>query len=313
MFYDSERRSQVRARDEQAALLALVSAAHVAWSEVAGLAEAVGSADRIIRGEVSGFDPEHVELANQLAGVVTAAQAEAWRVRLDEFFASHPEIDLITVLDADYPANLRRVYNRPPFLWIKGAIELGDDNAVAIVGTRDATPEGLRESHDLAAALASRGVTVISGLARGIDAAAHLGALDAGGRTLAVMGTGITRVYPPENAELAARITAAGGLISQFWPDSPPRRGNFPLRNVVTSGMAVGTVVIEASATSGAKMQARLALDHGKTLFLVERLVMQQEWARRYAQRPGAIVVKRADDVLELLEAQSRPEQLQFA
>ena len=121
------------------------------------------------------------------------------------------------------------------------------------------------------------------------------------------MGTGIQRVYPAENRELAARIVEAGGaLVSQFWPDAPPTRYSFPMRNVVMSGMAVGTVVVEASSTSGAKMQARLALDHGKRLFLVESLVMHEKWARDYAERPGATVVKSVDDVLVALESELR-------
>jgi DNA processing protein len=159
-------------------------------------------------------------------------------------------------------------------------------------------------------------VTVLSGLALGIDTAAHEATLDTQGRTLAVMGTGIHRIYPAQNRDLADRIVKAGGaLVSQFWPDAPPTRWSFPMRNVVMSGMAVGTVVVEASRTSGAKMQARLALEHGKRLFLVESLVMHEDWARKYAERPGATVVQSVDDVLAALETelQSLGEQLTLA
>jgi DNA processing protein len=128
-------------------------------------------------------------------------------------------------------------------------------------------------------------VTVVSGLARGIDTAAHSGALAAGGRTIAVVGTGITRTYPNENTQLCEEIAASGAVVSQFWPSAPPASYTFPKRNVTMSGIAQGTAVIDASATSGAKMQARYALEHGKKVFLLSSLVKRYEWAERYAQR----------------------------
>jgi DNA processing protein len=150
-------------------------------------------------------------------------------------------------------------------------------------------------------------VTVLSGLARGIDATAHQAALDAGGRTVAVMGTGIDRIYPAEHQSLAEDIVRSGALVSQFWPDAPPTKVSFPLRNVVMSGMAIGTVVVEASETSGARMQARLALEHGKRLFLVGSLVMHEDWAKRYAARPGTMAVDSVEDILDVLVAMGRP------
>jgi DNA processing protein len=200
--------------------------------------------------------------------------------------------------------NLRKIYNRPPFLFVRGRLDLSDERSVAVVGTRQASPEGRQQARHLSEELVGRDVTVVAGLALGIDTAAHVAALDSGGRTVAVMGTGIDRVYPAENRSLAEAIPAHGALVSQFWPGTPPRRENFPLRNVVTSGIAMGTVVVEASSTSGAKMQARLALEHGKRLFLVEPLVLHEEWAQRYARRPGATVVTSVDDVVAILDAE---------
>jgi DNA processing protein len=165
----------------------------------------------------------------------------------------------------------------------------------------------------MAQLLAERGVTVVSGLASGIDTAAHESVLTvSGARTVAVMGTGILGRYPKENAQLADRIATSGALVAQFWPTSPPQRYNFPRRNVVTSGISQGTVVIEASATSGAKMQARLAIEHGKTVFLVESLVMQQKWARDYVARHGrrVAVVKTVDDVMTHLRSVEQVEHL---
>jgi DNA processing protein len=187
-----------------------------------------------------------------------------------------------------------------------------DARSVAIVGTRNATTAGVHEAAKLAEALTASGVTVLSGLARGIDTAAHQATLDSCGRTIAVMGTGIHTIYPAENRDLAARIADRGAIVSQFWPDTPPRRDTFPRRNVVTSGLSQGTVVVEASATSGAKMQARLALQHGKRVFLLSSLIREREWARRYLDR-GAVEVRDVDDIIRRLQTpgaiQARSEQ----
>jgi DNA processing protein len=211
-------------------------------------------------------------------------------------------IQLVTVLDEGYPANLRLIFNLPPFLFFRGELRHDDARAVAVVGTRKPSDEGLRRARQIAAGLAAQNVTVVSGLARGIDTAAHTACLDAGGRTIAVVGTGIRRVYPPENAELAERIAATGALVSQFWPDSPPRTDTFPRRNITMSGIGQGTIVVEASATSGAKMQARMALEHGKQAFLLASLADQQEWARRYLER-GAVRVDDLDAVMTRLRS----------
>lgn len=249
----------------------------------------------------------------------SAAADEVPDAKVDEYVdlirsLEAESVSLITVLDEEYPTNLRLIYNRPPFLFVRGELRACDDRALAVVGTRSASNEGREQAARLARDLVGHGVTVLSGLAIGIDASAHEAALEARGRTVAVMGTGIRRMYPAENKELAARLVEAGGaLVSQFWPDAPPTRYTFPMRNVVMSGMGIGTVVVEASSTSGAKMQARLALDHGKRLFLVESLVLHERWAREYAERPGATVVGSVDDVLGALESETRTGVAQLA
>jgi DNA processing protein len=186
--------------------------------------------------------------------------------------------------------------------------DLSDDDAlsVAVVGTRQASDLGLRRAAQMSRLLARQQVTVVSGLARGCDTAAHKAALDEGWRTIAVLGTGITRCYPRENRDLAEAITARGALLSQFWPTAPGSRSTFPRRNVVTSGTAQGTLVVEASSTSGAKMQARVALDHGKKVFLISSLVRTQPWARDYVDKRGAIEVADADEVIAQLAAPHR-------
>lgn len=216
---------------------------------------------------------------------------------------------LITVLDDDYPSNLRLIPNLPPFLFVRGELLPSDARSVAVVGTRKPTEAGERRARRMAEALVGKGVTVTSGLAQGIDTAAHTASLDAGGRTIAVLGTGIAKCYPAANKELAERIATGGGaLVSQFWPTSGPAKWTFPRRNVVTSGISQGTVVIEASSTSGAKMQARLALEHRKRVFLIRSLVTDQPWAKKYLER-GAIEVGGVDDVIKHLASPERIQQ----
>lgn len=165
------------------------------------------------------------------------------------------------------------------------------------------TAEGLSRAERMSRLLVDADVTVLSGLALGIDTAAHRACLDAGGRTIAVLGSGIRRVYPAENEALADQIAEHGAVVSQFWPDTHPASYTFPRRNVVTSGMSQGTVVIEAAATSGAKMQARFAIEHGKQVFLLHSLVTEREWARRYLKRPRVHEVSDVADILQLLRS----------
>ena len=296
-------------RSEEAALLALTEAAtaqKIHWYVVADLIETAGSARGIVERSFSSYDLDDMATASALADELSSEVIERWEAKLDEVLDA--ETWLVTVLDEQYPSTLRRIYNRPPFLFVRGTLDTLDERSVAVVGTRRASPEGLAQARRLATELAGLGVTVVSGLARGIDSEAHTAALEAGGRTLAVMGTGIDGVYPKENANLARRIAAEGALVSQFWPGAPPRAQNFPLRNVVSSGIAMGTVVVEASGRSGARMQARLALEHGKRLFLVKPLVLQEDWARQYATRPGTTVVESVDDVLSVIDRETAAE-----
>jgi DNA processing protein len=294
--------------NERAAVLALVHRAHADWHVVAQLLEVTGSATRALRQEWTGFEPQ--ELVDAVVGTESSGNADADVARYADMISAlaAEDVALLTVLDDAYPTNLRLIYNRPPFLFVRGELRPEDQRAIAVVGTRKASPEGIEQAERLARDLVGAGVTVLSGLALGIDGAAHRAALAAGGRTLAVLGTGIRRLYPGDHEHLAQEIVASGGaLVSQFWPEAPPTRWSFPLRNITMSGMAIGTVVVEASDTSGARNQARRALEHGKRLFLVDSLVMHEPWAKRYAERPNATVVQSVDDVLAALEAELRP------
>jgi DNA processing protein len=207
---------------------------------------------------------------------------------------------LVTVLDPGYPVNLRAVHDRPPMLFVAGELVASDQRSVAVVGSRRASPEGLERAQALSRHLVSAGHTVISGLAAGIDTAAHQSALAVGGRTVAVIGTGLEHSYPPENAGLALELAERTAVVSQFWPETPPSRRSFPMRNAVMSGLALGTAIVEASVTSGARVQARLALAHGRPVFLASAL-LSQSWAQELAARPGVHVYAEPAEVAAAL------------
>lgn len=208
---------------------------------------------------------------------------------------------LLSVLDPDYPENLRAVHDRPPLIFVAGRLERRDARSVAVVGARAASARGIAEARAVAEHLVGRGYTVASGLAAGIDTAAHAAALAREGRTIGVIGTGLSRCYPPQNAGLQRRLAAESAVISQFWPDTPPSRRTFPMRNAVMSGLTLGTVVVEASPTSGARAQARLALAHGRPVFLMHSL-LEQQWARDCASAPGAYVVRSPEEITTAVE-----------
>jgi DNA processing protein len=189
-------------------------------------------------------------------------------------------------------------------VFVRGSLMAADDRSVAVVGTRRPSDEGVRAARRIAGSLARRGITVVSGMAEGIDTAAHSGALNEGGRTVAVFGTGISRVYPASNRSLARAIAAAGAAVSQFWPGMGPSRWSFPVRNIVTSGLSVGTVVVEAGPTSGARQQAEHALRHGKRLFLLQPLVADQPWAKEMMGTPGVVAIDDIDEVLAAIDTE---------
>lgn len=223
-----------------------------------------------------------------------------WEEELDRL-AEH-QVFMVDTADEDYPTNLRMIHNRPPFLMVRGSLVQGDERAVAVVGTRQPSAEGREAAYEIGRKLAERHVTVVSGLAEGIDTAAHSGALSAHGRTIAVFGTGIEVIYPAKNRALADAVARSGACVSQFLPSMRGARWTFPARNLVTSGLSLGTVVVEASETSGARLQTQAALRHGKRVFLLDRLVRAQQWARDAATRPGVATVDSVDQVVTSIE-----------
>lgn len=207
-----------------------------------------------------------------------------------------------TFRDASYPAQLREIHQVPPVLFSRGELR-ADEQAISIVGSRRASDGALVWARELTRRLVSSGITVMSGLATGVDTAAHSAALEAGGRTVAVLGTGIDRAYPAANRDLQDRIGRDGLLLSQFWPDDVPTRKTFPLRNATMSGYGQATVVVEAGETSGARIQARVGVEHGRPVILTEAVVTATDWGRALQHRPGVHVVSSTDEVLDLVTA----------
>ncbi|MDN5346668.1 MAG: processing protein [Clostridia bacterium] len=217
-------------------------------------------------------------------------------------------IEVITLEAEEYPLNLKRIYDPPPVLYIKGRRDVWQaELRIAIVGTRRATPYGLKIAARLAQDLAAEGVVVVSGLARGIDTAAHEGALKGGGLTVAVLGCGLDTVYPRENKKLYSEIPAQGLLLTEFPLGTPPVAKNFPARNRIISGLAEGTVVVEAGEKSGALITADLALEQGRDVFAVPGPVTSKySRGSHNLIKQGAKLVETAADILEEYGCQYR-------
>ncbi len=205
--------------------------------------------------------------------------------------------------DADYPPLLKSLPDAPPVLYVKGQLNTADREwTVAIVGTRRATAYGRQVTEMLATDLVHNGITIVSGLARGIDGYAHEAALRAGGRTLGVLACGIDQVYPPEHAKLAARIVEQGALLTEAPCGSPPEGGNFPARNRIISGLSLGTIVVEAAETSGALITSDRALEQGREVFAVPGSIFaKSSLGTHRLLKEGATLVTSAQDVLEAL------------
>ena len=211
-------------------------------------------------------------------------------------------IDILTTGSRDYPAILDEIYDPPSVLFCAGELKPVDEIAVAIVGARHATQYGKKVAKQLARGLALAGVTVVSGLARGIDGVAHRAALEAGGRTIAVLGGGILNVYPAEHAGLADQIKENGAVLSEALPRVAPKSGCFPRRNRIISGLSLGVVVVEAGSRSGAAISARLAMEQGRDVFAVPgRIDSRMSFGCHKLLKDGAKLVQSVDDILDEL------------
>jgi DNA processing protein len=209
------------------------------------------------------------------------------------------KVNIITYHDELYPRRLLDVYDRPPYIYVRGNLNSGDIN-IAMVGSRQASAYGKYTTERISRELAMRGVTVVSGMARGIDSAAHRGALTAHGRTVAVLGSGLDVIYPPENRKLFEDIIQSGAVISEYPLGTPPRSSNFPARNRIISGMAYGVVIVEAGEKSGSLITARLALEQGREVFAVPGSIDSAgSRGTNKLIKQGAKLIENTDDILE--------------
>lgn len=249
------------------------------------------------------FNPPQLIPSPEAEAALEGAEADLVTWRRDG-------LRFISVLDKEFPQRLLDIVETPPFLIAQGAVR-AEDQGLSVVGSRKASPRGIEMATNVAKYLVRKGLTVISGLAAGIDAAAHRAALGAGGRTVAFIGTGSLRPYPAENRDLHTAIIESGNglVLSQFWPDAPPRKQNFLMRNALMSGYGLATIVVEAGETSGARAQARMAVEHGRPVILSDLVVERNEWAQALMQRSGVYVVSGWREIGPIVDRiQSEPE-----
>ena len=279
--------------DEAFDLLTLALLPDVGPGTVRQLCARVPARDVLLR------PADHADLLPARAREQLVSGAARQRAEEEERRCRAAGIALVGRDDADYPRHLREVYDPPPVLFVRGTLRADEgETSVAIVGSRAATPQGRALARHMAKDLAAAGATVVSGLARGIDAAAHRGALDAAGRTVAVLGSGLDRVYPPENAPLAVAIAEKGAVVSEFPLGTIPYPGHFPRRNRIIAGWATAVVVVEAAAKSGALVTARVALEEGRDVLAVPGHPSQPASAGcNQLIRDGAPLVRDALDV----------------
>lgn len=251
------------------------------------------------------------------AGAFELSQAGLDKRAIETLLATRKQIDLdselaraqnacdyiLTWNDAEYPRRLRQIPHPPPVLFIKGSLTESDEWAIAVVGTRRASAYGKESARTLVTELVRNQITIVSGLARGIDAAAHVAALDAGGRTLAVLGHGIDTIYPPEHANLAQMIVERGAVISDYPVGTKPDAANFPPRNRIISGLSIGVLFVEGDETSGAMITCDFALEQDREVFAVPGNIFRREsrGPNKLIRQSGAKLVTQVQDILEEL------------
>ena len=262
------------------------------------LVEFFGSAQRALgadTGELCRIDGIGKEKAARVSRAMREVDVSAEIAAIEK-----GRFTIVTFADPAYPASLKQIYDPPPLLYVKGALKGEDRHAIAVVGARRCSQYGTMASERLATQIAGVGLTVVSGMARGIDTAAHRGALKGGGRTIAVLGSGLSRIYPAENARLADEIAAAGAVISEFPLRMGPQRTNFPLRNRIISGLSLGVVVIEAARKSGSLITVAQALEQGRAVFAVPGRI--DSFASRGTHqliKDGAKLVESVEDICQ--------------
>ncbi|MBU1424560.1 MAG: DNA-processing protein DprA [Gammaproteobacteria bacterium] len=262
------------------------------------LLQAFGSPDAVLQASSTSLS-RHVKpvVAHSIVGGVDESILAATADWLED-----PLNRILSVADAEYPQSLLNTADPPLLLYVKGRLDLLNSPALAVVGSRNATTQGIRNAHAFAKSASDAGLCIVSGMAHGIDAAAHLGGLEGPGSSIAVVGTGLDKVYPAANRELAHRLAQNGTIISEFSLGTPPLASNFPRRNRIISGLSLGCLVVEASLRSGSLITARMALEQGRDVFAIPGSIHSPQSKGCHALiKQGAKLVEGAQDILEEL------------
>lgn len=291
-------------REERRAMVALSLVPGVGSGRLRGLMSRMGSA-RAVLGASAAALASVPGIGRELAMQIAAARCgEAVEKQFDR--AEEIGAEMVTLGDANYPFLLRQIDDPPAFLWMRGSLPFGEGpaRALAVVGTRRMSPYGLRVTGELTEALVREGFAIVSGLAYGVDAAAHQAALDAGGRTIAVLGSGIDRVYPARHRGLAEALIAQGALLSEYAMGAAPDGPHFPRRNRIVSGLALGALIVEAYEEGGALITARLAVEQNREAFAAPGSIHSPASAgvHRLIQKGEAKLVQCVEDILEELQ-----------
>jgi DNA processing protein len=262
------------------------------------LLQAFGSPDAVLQASVSSLS-QYVKPV--VAQAITTGIDESALVPVADWL-DDPLNHIFSIADAEYPQHLLNTADPPLLLYVKGRIDLLNARALAVVGSRNASAQGLRNAEAFAKSVSDAGLCIVSGMAHGIDAAAHIGGLESIGSSIAVVGTGLDKVYPAANRELAHRLAQNGTIVSEFSLGTPPLAANFPRRNRIISGLSMGCLVVEASLQSGSLITARLALEQGRDVFAIPGSIHSPQSKGCHALiKQGAKLVENAQDILEEL------------
>lgn len=290
----------------EAAVLAATEVVPADWRDLATILQRHGGPNVLLDKRLPDRDRDS-ELLRYLQSAIDPARIEFWLKKLEELSVSMPDVRFITVDSADYPLNLKEAYGRPPFLFMRGKIHESDRLSLAIVGNREASHQGLRAASDIARIAAQHEITVVSGLARGVDAAGHRGAIEAGGRTIAAIAAGIDHALSRESdLALSGMVPNFGSIVSQFRPGSPPTSSSFLQRNGVISGLALVSLAIEAGERSGTRNEIEHALRQGRRVLFWKPGRDAQSWVRLYEGEPLVKVVSTEMEVMNEVFAAAR-------
>ena len=273
------------------ALVALLEATKRRWSDIRVELDEYGPEDLLRRELGSDLLSDHASDALHEA----LQKVRVWR---------SDGIRVLSPFDSEYPSQLAGVHDYPPLLFARGNLNERDASSIAVVGTRKPSEGALRFINRIVPLLAADGLPIVSGLAKGVDGAAMRASLAAGNRTVGIIGTGVNRSYPAENRDLQTVVSKDHLLLSQFWPDAPPSRQSFPMRNHVMSAFSSMTLIVEASEQSGTRIQARAATKHGRPLLISKAVYMQTQWAKDLVrQRFDVTVFSNEDEALQAVRA----------